>query len=236
MTQLQIHNPATGTMIAELRCDDDASVAAKTAALRAAQRAWQLVPMVDKLPMVQRFRAMLSAEIETLATTLTQEVGKPISQSRNELNGLLPRIDFFLEHAEAAVRDQHVFDDAGMHEQIGQIPLGVVANISAWNYPYFVGCNVILPALLTGNTVLYKPSEYATLSGLHITRLLHASGVPADVLQCLVGAGAVGTALTQQRIDGVFFTGSHGTGARIAARVARGMSKGELERGGKDPG
>ena len=235
MTQLQIHNPATGALITELRCDDDASVAAKTAAARAAQPAWQCVPMADKLAMVQRFRAMLITELETLATTLTQEVGKPIAQSRNELNGLLPRIDFFLEQAEAAVRDQHVFDDGGMHEQISHIPLGVVANISAWNYPYFVGCNVILPALLTGNTVLYKPSEHATLSGLHITRLLHASGVPADALQCLVGAGAVGTALTRQRVDGVFFTGSHATGARIAALVAPRMVKLQLELGGKDP-
>ena len=97
------------------------------------------------------------AELEALATTLTQEVGKPIGQSRNELNGLLPRIDFFLDQVEAAVRDEHVFDGAGMHEQISHVPLGVVANISAWNYPYFVGCNVIVPALLTGNAVLYKP-------------------------------------------------------------------------------
>jgi hypothetical protein len=121
----------------------------------------------------QRFRAALLAELELLAATLTEEVGKPITQSRNELNGLLPRIDFFLEQAESAVRDEHVFDGGGMHEQISHIPLGVVANISAWNYPWFVGCNVIVPALLTGNAVLYKPSEHATLTGQHITRLLH---------------------------------------------------------------
>ena len=85
-----------------------------------------------------------------------------------------------------------MFDDGGMPEQIEHIPLGVVANISAWNYPWFVGCNVIVPALLTGNAVLYKPCEYATLTGLDIARLLHAAGVPGDVLQRLVGAGEVG--------------------------------------------
>jgi acyl-CoA reductase-like NAD-dependent aldehyde dehydrogenase len=235
MSTLIIHNPATGERLATLPADDAASVAAKATAARAAKGPWARVPIADKLAMVQRFRARLVAEAETLAITLTQEVGKPITQSRNELAGLLPRIDFFLEQAEGAVRDEHVSDGNGMHEQIGHVPLGVVANISAWNYPYFVGCNVIVPALLTGNAVLYKPSEYAALSGLHITRLLHDSGVPADVMQCLVGAGEVGAALLAQRIDGVFFTGSHATGLRIAQAVAAKLLRLQLELGGKDP-
>ena len=235
MPTLQIHNPATGALLAELPADDSASVAAKAAAARAAQPAWAAVPMSQRLAIVQRFRAALVAELETLAITLTQEVGKPIAQARNELNGLLPRIDFFLEQAEGSVRDEHVFDGGGMHEKIAHIPLGVVANISAWNYPYFVGCNVIVPALLTGNVVLYKPSEHATLTGQHITRLLHAAGVPAAAMQCLVGAGEVGAALLQQKIDGLFFTGSHATGVRIAQALAPKLVKLQLELGGKDP-
>ncbi len=128
-----------------------------------------------------------------------------------------------------------MFDDAGMRERIGHVPLGVVANISAWNYPYFVGCNVIVPALLAGNAVLYKPSEFATLSGMHITRLLHEAGVPREVMQPLVGAGEVGAALLAQRIDGLFFTGSHATGVRIAQALAPRLVKLQLELGGKDP-
>ena len=235
MPTLKIHDPANGTLVAELPADDAASVAAKAATARAAQPAWAAVPLADKCAMVQRFRAGIVAELETLAATLTREMGKPISQARNELNGLLPRIDFFLEQAEGAIRDEHVFDGGGMHETIAHVPLGVVANISAWNYPYFVGCNVIVPALLTGNAVLYKPSEHATLTGQHITRLLHAAGVPAAVMQCLVGAGEVGAALLEQKIDGVFFTGSHATGARIAQAVATKMIRVQLELGGKDP-
>jgi acyl-CoA reductase-like NAD-dependent aldehyde dehydrogenase len=92
-----------------------------------------------------------------------------------------------------------------------------------------------VPALLTGNTVLYKPSEHATLTGLHITCLLHAAGVPATAMQCLVGAGEVGAALLQQRLDGVFFTGSHATGVRIANAVAPQLLRLQLELGGKDP-
>ena len=235
MPTLKIHNPATGQLIDERPADDVASVAAKSAAARAAQPAWAATSLRERLAAMERFRAAIVAEHDTLATTLTQEVGKPISQSRNELNGLLPRIDFFLTHAEKAIADEAVFDDSGMRERIGHVPLGVVANISAWNYPYFVGCNVIVPALLTGNAVLYKPSEFAALTGLHIARLLHAAGVPKEAMQTIVGAGDVGSALLQQRIDGLFFTGSHATGVKIASALASKLVKLQLELGGKDP-
>ena len=235
MPNLRIYNPATAELIAEIPADDAASVAAKATAARAAQPAWAATPIAERLAVVERFRAALLREIEPLARTLTQEVGKPISQSRNEINGLIPRLDFFLAQAEGAVRDQLVFDSGGMQEQISHVPLGLVANISAWNYPYFVGCNVIVPALLTGNAVLYKPSEHATLTGQHITRMLHASGVPPAVLACLVGAAEVGQALLAQRIDGLFFTGSHATGQRIAQVLAPRLIKLQLELGGKDP-
>jgi acyl-CoA reductase-like NAD-dependent aldehyde dehydrogenase len=235
MNTLKIHNPATGVLLAEPNADDAASVAAKATVARAAQPAWAAVPLAEKLAVVRRFRAGVVAELDALANTLTLEMGKPITQARSELNGLLPRIDFFLEQTESSVRDEHVFDGGGMHEQITHIPLGVVANISAWNYPWFVGCNVVVPALLTGNAVLYKPSEHATLTGLHIARLLHSAGVPSEVMQCLVGAGEVGTALLAQRLDGVFFTGSHATGVRIAQAVAPKLLKLQLELGGKDP-
>ena len=235
MATLKIHNPATGAQLEELSADDRATVATKAAAALTAQARWAATPFAERAAAMQRFRALLVDQLETLALTLTQEVGKPISQSRNELNGLLPRIDFFLEQAESAMRDEHVFDGGGMHEQISHIPLGVVANISAWNYPYFVGCNVIVPALLTGNAVLYKPSEYAALTGLHVTRLLHQAGEPDDVVQALSGAGDVGSALLEQRIDGLFFTGSHATGVRIAQALAPRLVKLQLELGGKDP-
>jgi len=235
MPRLTIINPATGAPIDEVKADDAGSVAAKAGAARAAQPRWAATPMTERLDAIRRFRAALVAEVDTLATTLTREVGKPITQSRNELSGLLPRIDFFLDQAEAAVRDEHVFDGGGMHEQIGHVPLGVVGNISAWNYPYFVGCNVIVPALLTGNAVLYKPSEYATLTGLQIARLLHGAGVPSDAMQALVGGGEVGAALLAQHIDGLFFTGSHATGMRIANELAPRLVKLQLELGGKDP-
>lgn len=235
MSTLSIHNPADGSLLIALPADDAESVAAKAASARAAQPAWAALPLERRKACIAGFRAGVVRDLEQLASTMTRETGKPIKMSRNELNGLLPRIDFFLAEADAAIADETVHDEGGMREQIQHAPLGVVANISAWNYPWFVGCNVILPALLTGNAVLYKPSEYATLTGLEIARLLHEAGVPRDVLVALVGGGEVGQALLEQRIDGVFFTGSHATGQRIAQAVGPRFVRLQLELGGKDP-
>ena len=235
MKTLTIHNPADGSLIAEVPADDAASVAAKAQRARAAQPAWAARPLAERLACISSFRSALADQVETLAATLTAEVGKPIRQSRNEVKGLLARIDFFLAQTELSTATQTVFEEGGMTERIAHQPLGVVANISAWNYPYFVGGNVFVPALLTGNAVLYKPSEFSTLTGLHIARLLHEAGVPQDVFVPMIGAGEVGAALLAQKVDGVFFTGSAGTGARIAAAVGPRMVKLQLELGGKDP-
>ena len=232
---LKIHNPATGALIAEVPEASAEIVAERARAARAAQPAWFALTMEARLQVMQRFRVAVAAEVEPLAATLTAEVGKPIRQSRNEINGLLGRIDFFITQAQATLAPQQLFDEGGTREVLSFDPLGVVVNISAWNYPYFVGGNVFVPALLAGNAVLYKPSEFATLTGLHIARLLHESGVPPDVFVALVGGGAVGAALLAQDIDGVFFTGSHATGARIAAAVGSRFIKLQLELGGKDP-
>jgi len=111
----------------------------------------------------------------------------------------------------------------------------VVANISAWNYPYFVGSNVFVPALLTGNAVLYKPSELASLTGQAIAEMLWGSGVPEEVFGLVLGGGEVGAALVDLPIDGVFFTGSYATGRAIATAVAGRMIPVQFELGGKDP-
>jgi len=232
---LKIINPANGRVLAELPQDDAASIAGKVRAARAVQPTWAATPLPDRLTAIRRFREGVVRDAERLAAILTSEVGKPIRQARNELNGLLGRIDFFLEQTEAALAERQVHAETGLRELITHEPLGVVGNISAWNYPYFVGANVFIPALLTGNAVLYKPSEFATLTGLEIGQLMHVAGVPQDAFAVLVGAGAVGAELLKQPLDGLFFTGSYATGARVAQELGPRMVKLQLELGGKDP-
>src|SRR5690242_20849172 len=111
-------------------------------------------------------------------------------------------------------------DETGMQEKISYEPLGVICNISAWNYPYLVGVNVFVSALLAGNAVLYKPSEYATLTGLEIEKLLKESGVSQDIFHTAIGAKAVGELLLELPFNGYFFTGSYKTGKYIYEKVA----------------
>jgi acyl-CoA reductase-like NAD-dependent aldehyde dehydrogenase len=187
--------------------------------------------------LMREFHRLVDDRSDELATILTHETGKPITQSRNELAGVLPRVGFFLDEIERTLAVSTVLDDEtqSLREQITYEPLGVVLNISAWNYPWYVGSNVFVPALLTGNAVLYKPSELATETGRSIAATLHDAGVPDDVFAVVTGAGDVGAQLLAQPIDGVFFTGSYATGRKIAETVAGRMIPVQLELGGKDP-
>jgi len=240
---LTLINPATEALITELPVDDAAKVAAKVASARAAQPAWAARPLTERLDCLARFRDLLVQRADALATTLTTETGKPITQAKGEILGTPARIDFVLQNTAAvlAAVPAHCEPDgalpgtADLEEYITYDPLGAIANISAWNYPYFVGINVIAPALATGNAVLYKPSEISTLTGLAISDLLHEAGVPDDVFIPVVGNGLTGAALLEQPLNGVFFTGSNGTGRKIAAAAAPQMMPLQLELGGKDP-
>ncbi|HEY7411992.1 MAG TPA: aldehyde dehydrogenase family protein [Vicinamibacteria bacterium] len=231
----RIANPATGETIREVAEDDARAVAAKYGRARAAQPAWAARPYAERAAALRAFRQRLVDDAEALARLLTGEMGKPVVQSRNELKGVLKRIDFFLEKTEGVLAPEEVHRRGGLEETVTHEPLGVVANVSAWNYPYFVGANVFVPALLTGNAVLYKPSEFATLTGLAIAERLVASGVPEDVFVPVVGARDTGQALVEQPVDGVFFTGSHATGQAIARALAGRLVRLQLELGGKDP-
>ncbi len=234
---MKIVNPATTAVLAEVTIDGHAAVRRKYERARAAQPKWAALPQKKRLDTIRAFREQLTQRIDALAHTLTEEVGKPIRQSRNEINGLLARIDFFLAESARTLRDETVHTDVAqkLEERISHEPLGVIANISAWNYPYFVGGNVFIPALVAGNTVLYKPSEFATLTGMAIADMLHEAGVPEDVFIATLGDGTTGYALTRQPVDGIFFTGSLGTGMKIAAAASKRMTKVQLELGGKDP-
>jgi acyl-CoA reductase-like NAD-dependent aldehyde dehydrogenase len=232
---MTIINPATEEIIQEVEEDTTASVREKYRKVREGQAAWAALPVVERVNVIARFYEALDKEKDVLAATLTAEMGKPLQQSYNELNGARGRIRYFLENSERYLAEEWVTTEGATREKIVYEPLGVIANISAWNYPYLVGVNVFIPALIGGNGVLYKPSEYSTLTGLHIQRLLYRSGVPENVFQIVVGKGAVGEWLLQLPLDGYFFTGSYRTGLYIAEKVAAKLVPCQLELGGKDP-
>lgn len=232
---MNIVNPATEEIIKSEDTDNTISVAQKLKVLQEGQSAWKKISLNDRLSIIKQYHALLERDIELLATTLTEEVGKPLQQSRNEVNGSRSRIEWMLANASNYLSDETMSVSENMLEIIKYEPLGVICNISAWNYPYLVGTNVFIPALLAGNAVMYKPSEYATLTGLHIERLLKEAGIPENVFQVVVGGGEVGQLLLDVPLDGYFFTGSYATGKKIYESVASKMVPCQCELGGKDP-
>jgi len=232
---MQIINPATEQMIQEIGEDSATTLSEKFAKLRTAQSKWSQYPLQQRISIIRKFSGLLAENIEDMASVLTDEVGKPLQQARNEINGGRTRIQWLTENAEKYLADEVMVTGEGLEERISYEPLGVVCNISAWNYPYLVGINVFIPALIAGNAVMYKPSEYATLTGLGIERLLKKAGVPDDVFQVAIGGRPTGEILLELPFDGYFFTGSYRTGKYIYEKISSRMIPCQCELGGKDP-
>lgn len=232
---MQVINPATEEIITTLVEDTAESLQLKLKTLQKGQKAWARVPLKKRISIIAQFSELLAENIEELAATLTSEMGKPLQQARNEVNGARGRIKYFVENSQKYLEDEIATRQDNLTERISYEPLGVICNISAWNYPFLVGVNVFIPALIGGNAVFYKPSEFSTLTGLKIEKYLKKAGVPDDAFQVAIGAREVGEQLLEMPLDGYFFTGSYRTGQFIYEKVANKMVPCQLELGGKDP-
>jgi acyl-CoA reductase-like NAD-dependent aldehyde dehydrogenase len=232
---MNIINPANEEIIATVQADSLAILDLKFKRLQKSASTWSAVPIQKRVEILEKFVSLLKENIEELAAILTSEMGKPLQQSRNEINGASAKATWLAEHATQYLSEEIMSVSDQLTEKIVYEPLGVICNISAWNYPYNVGVNIFVPALLAGNAVMYKPSEYATLTGIQIGKYLVEAGVPEEVFQVAIGEGSVGKALLDMPFDGYYFTGSYQTGQKIYQHVAQKMVPCVLELGGKDP-
>lgn len=232
---MNIINPATEEIITSVQEDNEALLALKFERLKKSAKLWAAVPIQTRAEILEKFVSLLKENIEELASVLTSEMGKPLQQSRNEINGAGAKASWLAQHATQYLSEEIMSVSDQMTEKIVHEPLGIICNISAWNYPYNVGVNIFVPALLAGNAVMYKPSEYATLTGLQIGKYLVEAGVPEDVFQVAIGGAEVGRTLLDMPFNGYYFTGSYQTGQKIYQQVAKKMVPCVLELGGKDP-
>ena len=230
-----IINPATEEIITTIQEDNQALLALKFERLQKSAQQWSAVPIQKRAEILEKFVSLLKENIEELAAILSSEMGKPLQQSRNEINGAGGKALWLAQHATQYLSEEIMSVSDQMTEKIVHEPLGIICNISAWNYPYNVGVNIFVPALLAGNAVMYKPSEYATLTGLQIGKYLVVAGVPEDVFQVAIGGGDIGKALLDMPFNGYYFTGSYQTGQKIYEHVSKKMVPCILELGGKDP-
>lgn len=232
---MKIINPATEELVGEVAVDSAEAIKSKYEKLRAGQAAWAAKPLQERLDIIVKFGEIVDANVDRLAALLTSEMGKPLWQAAGEIKGAKNRVKFLTDLAEKTLAEDWVTLEGATKEKIAYEPLGVIGNISAWNYPYNVGYNVYLPALVAGNAMLYKPSEYTALTGIEMGKMLWEAGVPQDVFQVVIGGKEAGQTMLALPLDGYFFTGSYRTGKHIAQAVAHKLVPVGLELGGKDP-
>ena len=233
-------NPATGELLRELDCASDAEVHAAVAQARSAQPAWAALSVEERIRILRKFQRLLHENKTEVATLITQEAGKPYVEALlTEVLVVLDAARFLIDNAFAFLREQPVpHGSVAMKAKKGRIlrdPYGVIAIISPWNYPLSIPAVDALAAVITGNAVVLKPSEFTSLIALKLASLLHTAGVPKEVFQVVVGDGATGAALLNSEVDKLIFTGSVPTGKRIAQAAAARLLPVVLELGGKDP-
>ena len=233
-------NPATGEVLAELACASTSDV--QNAVLRAkqAQPTWGATPVSQRIAVLRRFQQLLSERRDDVATLICREAGKPLVEA------LVTEVLVVLDAAEFCIHNAHQFlrpeplphGNPVMKMKRGKLlrePFGVIGIISPWNYPFSIPAVETLAALITGNAVVLKPSEFTPLIALELQRLLLAAGLNPDLMQVMVGEGPAGAALIESPIDKIMFTGSVPTGRRVGEAAARRLLPVVLELGGKDP-
>jgi acyl-CoA reductase-like NAD-dependent aldehyde dehydrogenase len=233
-------NPATGEPLGELHCASEHEVQAAVTQARSAQPAWAKLSVGHRIGILRNFQQLLHTEKTQVATLITREAGKPyIEALLTEVLVVLDATRFLVRNAGAFLSEQTVpHGSLAMKAKRGRIvrePHGVIAIVSPWNYPFSIPAVETLAALVTGNAVVLKPSEFTSLVALKLASLLHRAGVPEPVFQVVTGYGATGAALLNSQIDKLIFTGSVPTGKRIAQAAAARLLPVVLELGGKDP-
>jgi acyl-CoA reductase-like NAD-dependent aldehyde dehydrogenase len=233
-------NPATSEVLRELECASESEVEAAVGRARRAQGPWNDLGLRRRIAVLREFQRKLHENKSEIAAAITREAGKPLVESLvTEVLVVLDAARFLIDNSWRLLRDEPVpHGNLATKLKSGWLvrePHGVIGIISPWNYPFSIPATETLAALVAGNAVVLKPSELTPLVALELAKLLHASGVPEDVFQVIIGDGPAGAALLRSPIDKLVFTGSVATGKRIAAAAAERLLPVVLELGGKDP-
>ena len=214
------------------------ALVALLARARIAQQAWELTPLSERIEAIYKAKDRILDRGDELALLLRAEAGKPAAETWTA--EVLPNadlIDHWVDAIEAAMAPEEVVLDAmtypGKSGAIQAAARGVVALITPWNFPVAIPLRTIVPALLAGNAVVFKPSEHTPRAGAFVARLFEGL-IPDGVLTLVQGGGDVGGALVEGDVDLVVFTGSVATGRKIASAAAQHLTPVSLELGGKD--
>jgi succinate-semialdehyde dehydrogenase/glutarate-semialdehyde dehydrogenase len=234
------YDPATGAEVGRVTVASGEQVVEAVFRSRRAFETWKETSFVERRRIIMKARDAILGQMEEIAHLISAESGKPFGEAiAMEIAPVLDLMQYFGRNAGKLLKPRRV--NIGLYQALGRFskivyqPLGVVAIIPAWNYPFSIPLGEAAMALMAGNTVIIKPSELTPMVGLKIGEIFEKAGVPAAVVQIVSGDGRTGASLVDAAPDKIMFTGSVATGKKIAVAAAKNLTSVVLELGGKDP-
>jgi acyl-CoA reductase-like NAD-dependent aldehyde dehydrogenase len=234
---ISVLNPADESVVATVPKGTREEAKRALDAASRAQPGWAELPPLKRASYLLKIAQLIRENQERLAVTLTSEQGKPLFESRLEVGGSAAHFEYFAEFARRIEGDVLPSDNPSQTVMILKLPIGVVAAITPWNFPSAMVARKLAPALITGNTVVLKPSSNTPLSAVEIVKLTERAGVPKGVVNLVTGGGSdVGDELCGNKSTGlVTMTGSTEAGRKIMQSASNQLGKLILELGGKAP-
>lgn len=230
-------NPADNAdLVGRFQESTAADAKAAVEAASAAFEGWKKTPVSRRASILNRAADHLEARVDQIAREMTREMGKSLALARDEVLRSAQTLRFYAVEGQSLTGEVFPNDDADMTVYTLREPLGVVSVITPWNFPISIPARKIAPALVTGNTVVFKPSSDAPLSGYRLAEALITAGLPKGVLNFITGkAGEIGPAITEAPvIRAISFTGSTAAGEHICRSVSF-TTRTQMELGGKNP-
>ncbi|KAI1352355.1 aldehyde dehydrogenase [Xylaria sp. FL0043] len=200
-------------------------------------KTWRETSLTDRTIIVKKALALLEKQKDQLAEEITVQMGRPISYTGAEITTALKRADYLVKISEDTLKDTPGEPEKGFKRFIRKVPVGPVLVIFAWNYPYLILVNSLIPALLAGNTVILKPSPQTPTIAEHVTKAFNEAGLPAGVLQYFhCGSPLIMESLVRNpKVALICFTGSVAGGLAVQKAASDRIVNVGLELGGKDP-
>jgi acyl-CoA reductase-like NAD-dependent aldehyde dehydrogenase len=233
---LKTISPVDGRIYVERPLETAAGIDRALQAAQRAQVAWAATPLASRVALLSKAVDAFVAKSADIAAEITWQMGRPIRYTPGEVKGFEERARYMLSIAPEALAVVQPDEKADFARQIKRVPLGVIAVVAPWNYPYLTAVNAVLPALIAGNTVVLKHSHQTPLCAERFTEAFAAAGLPSGVFQHLhLSHGDTARLMSDARVASVCFTGSVSGGKAVVAAIGAGFATAGLELGGKDP-
>src|ERR1700728_2411324 len=233
---LKTISPVDGRIYVERPLQTAAAIDRALDAAHSAQRHWAALPLATRCDLLTKAVDAFVAQANDIATEITWQMGRPLRHSPGEVRGFEERARYMLALAPTALAPVKPADKPGFDRRIKRVPLGVIAVVAPWNYPYLTAVNAVLPALIAGNAVVLKHSHQTPLCAERFLAAFAAAGLPSGVFQYLhLSHAHTSRLMGDARVASVCFTGSVAGGRAVVAATAAGFATAGLELGGKDP-